>query len=218
MTPTLTDRDQAAWEPARPLARLDLYDEAVVLTKFRDGGTITHPVALEEVAAAFAEVPIGTGVLPANTLFWGRQQGQIVLGLYLPARSWAVTVGPDCWCVPWPPLVFVGLGTSYRVYAVKQRPPTPQAPLYQAPCPNVYPDGRICPGTTPFPVCATATIQAAFQCFISSGFNRDLGLGKCQSQPNDILALWAQLQGRKRFPLAELVPSSVTLSNLARQS
>jgi hypothetical protein len=41
-----------------------------------------------------------------------------------------------------------------------------------------------------------------------------LSQGKCQSHPQDVRQLWAELDGRKRFPLSELVPANMTLGNL----
>jgi hypothetical protein len=45
-------------------------------------------------------------------------------------------------------------------------------------------------------------------------FNADLASGKCQSYPDDVRLLWAELDGRKRFPLSELAPAQMTLRNL----
>jgi hypothetical protein len=45
-------------------------------------------------------------------------------------------------------------------------------------------------------------------------FNADLSRGKCQSHPEDVRELWAELDGRKRFPHSELVPAQMTLWNL----
>jgi hypothetical protein len=87
--------------------------------------------------------------------------------------------------------------------------------LYHAPCPNVHTTGGICQGNTPFPVCFTQTIQQALQLFLEdSMFNADLSQGKCQSHPDDVRSLWAELDGRKRFPLAELVPAQMRLQTL----
>jgi hypothetical protein len=45
-------------------------------------------------------------------------------------------------------------------------------------------------------------------------FNADLITNKCQSCPDDVRFLWAKLDGRKRFPLGELVPAQTSLWNL----
>jgi hypothetical protein len=39
----------------------------------------------------------------------------------------------------------------------------------------------------------------------NSLFNGDLSRGKCRRYPDDVRQLWAELEGKKRFPLSELV-------------
>jgi hypothetical protein len=39
----------------------------------------------------------------------------------------------------------------------------------------------------------------------NSLFNSDLRRGKCRRYPDDVRELWAVLEGKKRFPLSELV-------------
>jgi hypothetical protein len=87
--------------------------------------------------------------------------------------------------------------------------------LYHAPCPNVHTHGGICQGNTPFPICSPRDIQTALTLFMEGSlFNADLSRGKCQSHPEDVRELWAELDGRKRFPLSELVPAQIKLWNL----
>jgi hypothetical protein len=47
-----------------------------------------------------------------------------------------------------------------------------------------------------------------------SYFNTDLSQGKCHRHPDDVRRLWAELDGKKRFPLSELVACGRTLWNL----
>jgi hypothetical protein len=46
-------------------------------------------------------------------------------------------------------------------------------------------------------------------------FNADLITGKCRSHPDDVRRLWIDLDGKKRFPLSELMPMQMTLNRLA---
>jgi PRTRC genetic system protein B len=130
-------------------------------------------------------------------------------------RCWYVQTEEQSYHIPMPPFVFVGSGSSYHLFAVKKRPSGEQTPLYHAPCPNVHTTGGICQGNTPFPICSPKTIQQALQLFIEGSlFNADLSRGKCQSHPDDVCSLWAELDGRKRFPLSELVPAQMRLQTL----
>jgi hypothetical protein len=82
----------------------------------------------------------------------------------------------------------------------------PQAPLYHAPMPNVYPFGDICFGSNTPPVLNDPfAIVAAWKLFIESPFNADLASGKSRSYPDDVRLLLLGLDGRRTFPPAELV-------------
>ncbi|MFQ5401709.1 MAG: hypothetical protein ACE5E7_19185, partial [Anaerolineae bacterium] len=166
-------------------------------------------------------VALGSGLLPANTLFWGQQANRTTLGIYVPARRWRMQTGVGSgfetrpYHLPMPPFVFVGSGTAYKVFAVKKQPSGEADRLYHAPCPNVHTTGGICQGNTPFPDCSSQTIQAALTLFMEGSlFNADLSRNKCQSHPEDVRQLWAELDGRQRFPLSELVSTSTRLQAL----
>jgi PRTRC genetic system protein B len=114
-----------------------------------------------------------------------------------------------------PPLVFVGRGRAYSIYAVKKRPSSAGVPLYHVPAPNVFAGGNICVGNTPFPDCSTQTIAGALTLFWEgSAFNSHLSQDKCRRYPGDVRRLWQDLEGKKRFPLSELVPMNKTLLQL----
>jgi hypothetical protein len=207
-----------------PRLRLDFYDTAVLLSRWEeDGRLLTHPVSVHDVVSACAGMPLSSGLLPANTLFWGQQANTTTLGIYVPACRWRVNTEDCCYHVPMPPFVFVGSGTAYKIFAVKKQPALSlskgpfgeDARLYHAPCPNVHPTGGICQGNTQFPACAPQTIQAALTLFMEGSlFNADLSRGKCRSYPDDVRQLWAELDGRQRFPLSELAPTSTRLQAL----
>ncbi|MCA9959164.1 MAG: hypothetical protein KC443_09020 [Anaerolineales bacterium] len=225
-----------------PRLRLDFYETAVVMSRWAgDGRVVAYPVSVHDVVGACTDIPLSSGLLPANTLFWGQQGPITTLGIYVPARRWRVNsdIGSGFeirpYHVPMPPLVFVGRGAAYRIFAVKKRPATSlcavqalhaefgksprlsgvDARLYHAPCPNVHPTGDICQGNTPFPGCSPQTIQAALTLFMEGSlFNADLSQGKCRSHPDDVRQLWAEWDGRSRFPLSELVPTSTCLQAL----
>jgi hypothetical protein len=61
------------------------------------------------------------------------------------------------------------------------------------------------------------TSQAALSLFMEGSlFSGDLVRLKCRSYPDDARRLWAELDGRKRFPLSELLPTRITLADLLR--
>lgn len=220
-----------------PLLRLDFYPTAVLMTQWKkqqnDHGsptdarlltpTTTYPVSIHDIATACTNIDFSSGFLPANTLFWQQRANTIRLGVYIPARRWQLQTAERSYHLPLPPLIFVGAGTSYHIFAVKKKPalslpkgPLDQhAPLFHTPCPNVYSNGRVCAGSTPFPTCTAQTIHHALTLFMEgSHFNADLSNNKCRRHPHDVRQLWQELDGKKRFPLGQLIPMRCTLSDL----
>jgi hypothetical protein len=163
-------------------------------------------VAVDDLVAAFSRVPVSSGLLPANCLIWGRENGQTRITIYAPGRHWRLQTAERVFHIPLPPLVFTGSGNQYRVYAVKRRPQALPVELFHCPTPNVHPDGIICQGNVPFPACASATIEQALSLFLEGSlFNGDLAAGKCRRFPDDVRKLWMQLEGANRFPAGELI-------------
>jgi PRTRC genetic system protein B len=204
-------------ETEQPLIRLDLYPSAVRLTRYDGPAQTSHLVSPLDLAAAWSQMPVATGFLPPNTLFWQRQEGAELLAVFVPGRQWTVQADSGPLRLPLPPLVFIGQAQSYAVFAVKRRPANPAAALYHAPLPNVWPSGQICGGSAPFPHCSAATIGAALSLFLEgSRFNRHLIQGKSQAFPDDIHQLWHTLAGKRRFPLTQLVPTYRQLAHIMR--
>jgi PRTRC genetic system protein B len=205
-----------------PRLRLDFYPTAVLLSRWEeDGRIIAHPISVHDVVSACTNIGLSSGLLPPNTLFWKQQASRPEIGIYVPARRWRVQVdsaGGDearTYHVPMPPIVFVGSGNAYQIYAVKRRPRDGHERLYHAPCPNVHHHGGICSGNTPFPVCSPHTIASALSLFMENSlFSGDLSRGKCRRFPDDVRQLWAALEGRNRFPLSDLVGCKRALRDL----
>lgn len=197
-----------------PRARLDLYEEAVILTRYESEERRTsYPVAVDDLVAAFSRVPLSSGLLPANCLFWGRENGQTRIAIYVPGRRWWLRTAERSFYIPLPPLFFAGAGEQYRVFAVKRRPKETHFDLFHCPTPNVHPNGAICQGNAPFPACATDTIEQTLSLFLEGSlFNGDLAAYKCRSFPDDVRELWMKLKGAKRFPLQELVQTRTSLN------
>ena len=196
-----------------PLARLDLYAEAIILTKFGHQSTTSYPVSIHDLSAAFGSLPSSSGFLPQNTLFHGRKKGQQFIGIYIPAQKQAITVDQTTMQIPLPPAIFIGCGKQYEIHATVEYPKNKRAQLYHYPSPNVWDDGRICRGDTPFPTCRPDTIHTAFKMFVESRFNNHLVTGKSRSYPQNVIELWKTLDGKEEFPLSELVPNYRTLGN-----
>ena len=199
-----------------PRLRLDFYNTAVLLSRWEaDGRQIAHPVSVHDVVSACTHVPINSRLLPKNTLFWKQQGSETTLGIFVPGRRWQVQTEARRYEVPMPPFVFVGRALDYSIFAVKKRPVTGREPLFHVPCPNVHSHGTICPGNTPFPFCSAQTILGALTLFMEDSlFNSHLCQHKCRTYPEDVRQLWAEMDGRKRFLLSELIPLQRSLHAL----
>lgn len=203
---------------ARLQARLDLYDDFVLLAKFRTGQvTEQYLVDPAELAAVLAGINLHSGLLPRDCLFWSKLRGHDRLGIYIPPKVWPVTIRNEvqAWRVPLPGLVFTGHEYDYSLWAVKDYPTDDNTPLYMAPCPNVHPEG-VCRGSAPFPQAGPATIWHAVDIFFSSKFNRDLSNQKSLAHPDCVLDQWRKLNdaGADTYPPDDLVETNVTLRRL----
>ncbi len=203
---------------ARLQARLDMFDDFIVLSKFQQGAAHEqYLVDPTDVAVALGGLNMNSGLLPDNCLFWQRKDGYDGLGVYLPPQLWTVAVRnePEAWRIPLPGLVFAGRGYDYSVWAVPERPARRDQQLYMAPCPNVGTDG-VCRGNAPFPQAATTTIYQAVEAFFGSRFNRDLSNQKSRAYPTCILDQWRALHqaGANSYPLDDLVGTNLTLGRL----
>lgn len=220
----------------QPLLQVTLYETEVLLTRYTTAptGSSTYPVELDALVAAVANLDMAfrTGLLPPQILFYNRhhRQEHPTIGLFVPPRRQTVLVQAglttQTLILPTPPLIFVGQGKQYGVFATKQKNRTrltTTTPLYHAPFPNVYGIqgqrltglGIICTGNTPMPTCTVATIEQAFRLFIAeSAFNQHLAGGKSKSHPRNVLDLWQVIAGGQRFPTRELVPTPYRLGQL----
>lgn len=199
--------------------RLDIFTESMVVTRYAEGvPTIAYEVAPDDVASAFSGQPINTGLLPEGCLFYGRSGGQERLAILLPPSRQQVTAEAKgqirAYAIPLPWLLVLGQGTTYHIWALPRRPSTLSAPLYHAPLPNVRNDGSICVGSVSFPICTPTTIAQAVDLFFESNFNRDLASGKSRAHYEDVLELWAQLEGAETFNSDDLMPAPENLRRL----
>jgi PRTRC genetic system protein B len=202
-----------------PRLQLTFTDETCWLTRFDDRGApvSTYPVAVADVAPAFKEFGVGTGLLPADVVFWQTVRGQARLGVWLPpaVRTLSLAVGKrvERLTVPMPGFVFTGQGHSYWIHAAQRRPNSERDQLYLAPLPNVHVDGAVCVGSVKFPRCSAATIAAAAALFFESDFNRDLSDHKVQDE-RTLYHVLRSLRGRRAFPERLLVPAHSSLRQL----
>ncbi|MBU0494618.1 MAG: prokaryotic E2 ligase family D protein, partial [Chloroflexi bacterium] len=185
------------------------------LTKYgeRPGDSTTcYEVDPVDLCSALSGMPISTGLLPPHCVWYSYQGGVADLGIHVLPRQATLTLtqnraGPRVYRIPLPGLIWAGQGDRYRVFAVRDRQLTADTQLYRAPLPNVYVEsGSVCPGSVQFPNCTAQTIMTALRLFLDSHFNNHLIQNKSVRQIGNILDLWAELDGRQRYPYTDLLP------------
>jgi len=200
--------------------RLDLFEESIVLTRYNDDGVpvTCYEVAPGDLATAFSGIPLSTGLLPRDCLFYARRDGQELIAIYVPPgrRTLVAWLDPEQkveFDVPLPGFVFAGQGSQYRIFAIKQRPGDRER-LFRPPLPNVFGGGRICAGNVNFPPCTAKTIHEAARLFFASEFNHDLAQSKSAEYQENVLHLWIAIDGQETFPLEDLVKTRLVLEDL----
>jgi hypothetical protein len=105
-----------------------------------------------------------------------------------------------------PGLIFVCMSARQApyVFAAKERPRSPDDPLYHAPAYNVFASGRVCPGTYAFPADPAKVPEEFFHSYFSA--TGDTARGKSQRYPDDVGQLWNTVNGQAAYPLDDLIP------------
>ncbi len=192
--------------PDKLRVRLDFYDSSVVMHILEDGVSTTLRVSARDVATALlSEMPLMSGLLSPNILWWSPHE----VGIWEAPQIRPVALvleafkQPQRFRLPMPGLVFICRpGQPPRIFAAKSRPRKMEEPIYHAPLFNIFHDGRSCQGTHKYPL----KVEDIPNSFFSSWFTVDAHIkGRSVKFPDNLLTLWEYLDGRKRYPLDDLV-------------
>ncbi len=196
--------------PDEMKVRLDFYGQSVVMYVVEKGIVTTKMVSPQDVALALLrDVPLGSGLLPENVLWWQHRQDVMpVVGLWRPPQIWPAALQlepfkpPRRFKLPMPGLIFVCRpGSSPGVVAVKKRPTTPEEPIYRAPVYNVFQDGNSCPGSHKYSDDVSKIPEEFFTAFFTQA-----GTGeRSKKYGSNLLQLWESLDKKRRYPLKDLV-------------
>ena len=187
--------------------QLEVYAETILLRGFEDGANWVRTVSAAAIANAFTQhLGLSTGILPKETL-------------WRPPKVWPVALQreafkpPVRFRIPMPGLVFVcSPGRTPWVYAAKSRPAGAEQQLYRAPAFNVFSDGRVCPGSHAFPEEVGLIPESFFESYFSmTADTRD----RSQQHPDNLHALWEELNGKRKYPLGDLVPQCTVAQAMA---
>lgn len=217
---TLTKRDiEYQWAlpealevpPDQLQVRLDFYRETVLMHVLEDGVVHTRTVSALDVAGALSrEIAIGSGLLPEGALWWRSTREGAEVALWRPPRVWRVALQLEAFkpprrlSLPMPGLLFACQpGRPPRVYAATRRPRSPEDRLYHAPAFNVFQNGTTCVGTHKYPDDIAEIPESFFASLFTVAANHQ---GRSRKYPNNLLKLWEELDGKKRYPMKDLAP------------
>lgn len=180
------------------------------MTLFEGDVAATKVVSVMDVAHALAtELSFSTGLLPPGTIWWQNTADGPVFALYEQPKVWRVALQekamgePRRFKIPLPGLIFLCTpGQPPWVFAVKKKPSRLTDIVYKAPLANIFASGRSCPGNHKYPTDVGKMVDSFFRSFFSPTADlRD----RSQRFPEDVTHLWEFLDGKKRYPLADLV-------------
>lgn len=201
--------------------RLDFYGQAILMHVIEDGVIQTRMVSAEEVSRTLARrVGVFSGFLPRDTVWWRQLPNGVEAAIWRRPQVTRVALQegmfapPRRFTVPMPGLLFLcSPGRPPWLWAVKRRPGSPEDILYHAPCFNVFGHGESCAGTHHYSQDPAQIPEEFFRAFFSrTGDYR----GRSHRHPDDLAGLWEELDGKKRFPLDDLVEYGRTSHVLQR--
>ena len=162
---------------------------------------------------AFKEVhQQDTGWLPVGVLRAGSNaRGEWVVYTERAQVIHIVTDKSERLKVPIPATLFMGWGSRYYMWALPNKKFDPKLPVFRAPFPNVYDNGRICWGSHKVPKVTVNNISNVWRMFFGTAFNEHIAGKKCKSFPNNVLDLLRQLSQEEAtsFPYKELGKADV---------
>jgi hypothetical protein len=190
-------------------------------------GTTEYPVNPEQIAAALAtRIRFETGILNSNTICVISEGIQRTVVEYRPPQKTRLHVEGTGkpFNVPLPGLVLIrqtsgDANPQYAVFAVKQRPISMKAELYQAVLPNIYDAGGICWGgvrKASKVSLSSSVLDEDWALLLGTAFNNHSVHGKSKSHPRDIRQKYMEMEQRKtrKYPITDLIPAKKTLGSV----
>ena len=202
--------------------QLEVYDETVLLRGFDGDSVWVRTISADEIANVFIQhLGFSSGLLPEDALWWNQGETGHTVALWRPPRVWPVALQREAFKpparlrIPMPGLVFVcSPGRAPWVYTALSRPGPdgPEQQLFRTPAFNVFRDGRVCPGSHHFPEDVGLIPESFFESFFSlTGDTRE----RSKKHPDNLLALWEELDGKTEYPTEDLVPQCTVAHAMA---
>ena len=205
--------------PADASAALYFLPGQYLFADFKESSVSLKALSSDQVARAFRKVHTDTGWLGRRVLRYREApEGNAILS-YEPASIRKITAllsdkGLVELSVPLPPLILLGKGREYYLWAAASSHISANTNLAVAPMPNVG-SGKICFGKNEVPETHPSTLSDVWKLIFDTPFNADHASERCHSEPQDVRVLQWKLAAdkAKKFPKSELLISSTTIDD-----
>lgn len=205
--------------PADASAALYFLPGQYLFADLKESYVSLKALSSDQVARAFRNVHTDTGWLDRRVLRYREApEGNAILS-YEPAAIRKITVVlPDKGLVelsvPLPPLILLGKGREYYLWAADSSHISANTNLAVAPLPNVG-SGKICFGKNEVSETHPSTLSEVWKLIFDTPFNADHASERCLSEPQDVRELLRKLAAdkAKKFLKSELILSSTTIDD-----
>jgi PRTRC genetic system protein B len=189
-----------------------------------------HPLTVKESEALAKMLTIKTkkenqfltpnGFLPKNVLYLNSGKQPCVIWHTAPQEAdllFDKGLNIACGKASVPALVWKADRNNLQVFAIKERTPNGETPLFQAPFFNLSQNGRVCMGNVQVKIpknCSLENFISLWQTYFFNSYFTHL-LGDFPPLKGNIVQLWqGLLKSQKKFPNKVLLANRYTLKNL----
>lgn len=190
-----------------------------LFTEIRESSVSLKALSSDQVARAFRRVHTDTGWLGRRVLRYREAPEGNAIVSYEPAAIRRITVafsekGLVELSVPLPPLIVLGKGREYYLWAATSSHISANTNLAVAPLPNVG-SSKICFGKNEVPETHPSNLSEVWKLIFDTPFNADHAGERCHSEPRDVRELLGKLAAdkAKKFPKSELLVSNTTIDD-----
>ncbi|WP_013334880.1 hypothetical protein [Gloeothece verrucosa] len=208
------------------LCSVHIFEGQFAVTYQEDKRTIRKFISPLSVRQALEKIPIDTGFIPPGIVRWGMFNGDQWAVKFIPPQKYTLNFGlvegkELSLSVPLPAFVFLGKGTTYYLWAVKEKTVLPTAIVFHAPLPNIYDNGAICFGNVSVLRASLQVMDEVWSRFLGSVFNQDFSTNKSKKYPDNVIEQLKMVAGKttKKYPNNDLVPmaKSLTVAQIIEQ-
>lgn len=205
--------------PADASAALFFLPGQYLFADLKESSVSLKALSSDQVARAFRKIHTDTGWLSRRVLrYCEAPEGNAIL-TFEPAAIRKITVafsdkGLAELSVPLPPLVLLGKGREYYLWAAASSHISANTNLAVAPLPNVG-SGKICFGKNEVPETHPSTLSEIWKLIFETPFSADHASERCHTEPEDVRELLWKLAAdkAKKFPKSELLLSTTTIED-----